>query len=75
MLRFSNFLLDPANAREHESSVNLKVGALMINSVLADLRTVKVRRSPVRLAQMQNCVVRLIQKDGSNRSGFERTGN
>lgn len=74
-MRFRNFLSDPANAREHESSVNLKVDALMNNSVLADPRTIQVRRSPVRLAQMQICVVRLIQKDGSNRSGFERIGN
>ena len=75
MRRFRNFLLGPANAREHESSVNLKVDALMNNSVLADPRTIKVRRSPVRLAQMQIRVVRFIQKDGSNRSGFERIGN
>lgn len=75
MLRLHNFLSGPANAREHESTVNLKVDALMNNSVLADPRIIQVRRSPVRLAQTPIRVVRFTPKDGSNRSGFERIGN
>jgi hypothetical protein len=52
VLRLSNFLSDPANAREHESTVILKVDALMNNSVLADPRTSK---SAAHLSESLRC--------------------